>query len=317
MYRNPPWTRETLGNHGGHALEFRPGEPHKLWPLTRCVSLEVEICGSNGDKSSDNIFKTGAYKGQAKDRYKHLRKYLKEDGKKILCVSDGSLPQGGYELNLVPSSGNKWVEQLTGLNAALKADDAFVTSEAGMHCHVDTRDLRDDDAALLRLCTLYSKLETSLFSIVEPTRRNNSYCTKVGNNMAKVLKEAADPDVQKRYKKGSDAIHKAIYGLIPDTDEAKRRIDEMKRNRHVTHYWALNMHSHFYRGSVEFRIHHGTVDRKQWLNWSLVCASIVEFAKKRSDAECEAVTPNLEGLKSILPSELCRKWVDTRAEALK
>lgn len=318
MNREPPWSRERGHLHSNPTeVEFRVGEAHKLWPLTRCVSLEVEICGSNGDKNKENTYQSGVFKGRIKDKYKHLRKYLKGDGKGTLCVRDGSLPEGGYELNLIPSSGDKWVKQLTTLNEALVDDDAFATTAAGMHCHVDTRDLRDDNAALLRLCNLYSKLEPALFSIVEPSRRNNNYCIKVGANMAKVLKEAADPDVQLRYKKGSDAIHKAIYGVVGQTEDEKLRIERMKKEHGHTHYWALNMHSHFYRGSVEFRIHHGTVDRKQWLNWSLVCASIVDFAKKRSDEEVEAVTANIEGLKSILPSELCRKWVDARAAALK
>lgn len=311
MLSQPPWTRHDIAPTQGRALEFRVGKPHKLWPLTRCVSLEVEVCGSTGDKTTkSNVNGRGII-----DKYMHLRKYLKHEGKNTLCVQDGSLPGGGYELNLVPSSGDKWVEQLTALNKALKADEAFVTQQAGMHCHVDTRDL--DEPSLLRLCTLYSKLENTLFSIVEPTRTNNTYCTKVANNMAQVLKEAADPDTQKKYKKGNDALHKVIYGIAPVNADSIRRLEGMKQQRGITHYWALNVHSHFYRGSVEFRIHHGTVDRKQWLNWSLVCASIVETAKSKSDAVCDAVTSDVAGLKSIMPSEWSRKWIDSRVEAFK
>ena len=312
MVSQPPWTRNEIPSTQGRALEFRVGKPHKLWPLTRCASLEIEVCGAEGDKQTkSNVNGRGVI-----DRYMHLREYLKSKaGKNTLCVSDGSLPGGGFELNLVPASGDKWVEQLTELNKALKADNAFVTSAAGMHCHVDTRDL--DEPALLRLCTLYSKLENSLFAIVEPSRGNNHYCQKVGTNMAAVLQEAADPDVQKRYKKGNDALHKVIYGLAPTTDKNIAQLNQLKQERGHTHYWALNMHSHFYRGSVEFRIHHGTVDRKQWINWSLVCAAIVETAKSKSDSACDAVTPDIDGLKSIMPSEWSRKWIDSRVEAFK
>lgn len=54
-------------------------------------------------------------------------------------------------------------------------------------------------------------------------------------------------------------------------------------------YGAMNMHSHFYRGTVEFRLKEGTLEASEMIFWPLFCGWFVESCLHCSDAEALAL----------------------------
>ena len=62
----------------------------------------------------------------------------------------------------------------------------------------------------------------------------------------------------------------------------KSRIKEMKKRKNDsgTRYCGVNLHSAFYRGTIEFRYHSGTLDPIKILKWTNILLQLVEYATK-------------------------------------
>jgi putative amidoligase enzyme len=70
-------------------------------------------------------------------------------------------------------------------------------------------------------------------------------------------------------------------------------------------YRSLNLHSFFYRGSVEFRHHEGSAEFHVIHGWGRLCAEIVTRAVKMTDAQINALPKNpRKALLEVLPPDL-------------
>lgn len=281
----------------GH-LAFHSSKPtqFKLNPSRRFIALEVEV--ARGDSSD-------------------MRSTLRHWGDSL--VEDGSLPEEGWELNLNPSNGDQFLTHTREIAAALSEANARADTSCGMHCHVDARDFGWFD--LFKLCRLYGKVEDGLFSLCSRSRQSNHYCMKCA--------ETYSFEDYKTFKR--DLIRK-LYGwtpgkLKPCTCYGKthrgahkngnyRGFQERDEKYNGARYHALNLHSFFYRQTVEFRHHHGTVDAKKMQGWGMVCASVMDSASRMTLAEIDALpTDGFSALLRILSPSL-REWVTIRAAEL-
>jgi hypothetical protein len=68
-------------------------------------------------------------------------------------------------------------------------------------------------------------------------------------------------------------------------------------------YSAMNLHSHFFRGSVEFRLKEGTVDFEEIVFWAMFCGWVVESATRLKDEDVVM----LSGIKGWMWK--CREWL--------
>lgn len=236
-------------------------------------------------------------------------------------VEDGSVNGwGSREINTMPANGNKFVDYIDALGAGLKQAQAGVTSKCGVHIHVDTRNYTTYD--LRRLITVYQKVERALYELCNPSRLTNTYSVICG----------ADWHCSSRDPKGFRAeLVGKLYGpsakKLRKSDQTKEfgqskndRIGQKSvvngeivysggNKQHRLRYRALNLHSHFLRGSVEFRHHEGSVDPVEIKNWALVCGWVVESAYNMSESMVERLSDNpYESLIALLPKSL-HKWV--------
>ena len=75
----------------------------------------------------------------------------------------------------------------------------------------------------------------------------------------------------------------------------------------------MNLHSWFYRGTVEFRLAAGTTNATKIVNWAILCASLLDWAEKHTDEELAALpSDSLEALLAVAPTPDVREWVKAR-----
>lgn len=213
-------------------------------------------------------------------------------------MSDGSLPEEGFEINTAPAQGDLFIGQIEAISKALLRDGARVSSGCGLHVHVDARDFSYYD--LRRLVLLYERIEPALFEMMPASRRESRFCQPCGKLYAEAVRANRLPKIYK------ENLIKSVYG-----DEAKRpaRRDKYDDSR----YHALNIHSWFYRGTIECRLHTGSVRAHKIIAWGKLWATILDTAMRRTErdiADCEGNARNL--LLSIAPDGDTRDYITLR-----
>lgn len=243
----------------------------KTNPLTRLVAVEIEVAG---------------VRGRAPHRVTDI---CKKWGANI--VGDGSLPSYGFEINTAPAAGDHWIKEISEITDVLQSQYAFANERCGLHCHVDAGDFRFFD--MRRLLFLYEKIEPALFSMIPAARRTNNYCRPCGPKYSKDLLGDKLP------KSTKNEIFKGLYG------QDKKIAHKRRANRYdETRYNAFNLHSWFYRKTTEYRMHHGTVDTQEIINWGMLLAGVLDFALRSSERNIiDLSASTMKERKSIL--KLC------------
>jgi Putative amidoligase enzyme len=219
------------------------------------------------------------------------------------CVSDGSLPDEGFEINTNPSRGDTYDKHIRAICSAVQSAGSEVTRCCGLHVHVDARDLNWHD--LYKLSLLYMRVEDALFKMQPSSRQDNRYCMRVESNYKldpkgykhKLLNRLYDHSFPEHKKQGRMAAisHKG----------GKRVFSERTDKYNSARYYAMNLHTFFYRGTIEFRHASSTTKADKAINWGLVCMWIVERASKMTVAQINALhEDSTVALCSILPADV-------------
>jgi hypothetical protein len=147
--------------------------------------------------------------------------------------------------------------------------------------HVDARDFSYYD--LRRLIFLYAKIESGLFAIVARSRQQSSYCTPCGARYADAIRGTLNPSINKQ------KVFAGVYADNPGKFFNKQSLAHDKYNS--ARYAALNLHSWFLRGTIECRMHHGTIRAGKIQNWGILWARILDYAFKAREKDIHAL-PN-------------------------
>jgi len=237
-------------------LTFHKGPVTPANPSKRFISTEIEVTRQECDYVSDVVRE---WKG--------------------CIVEDNSLPSTGFEINTAPASGSKWSEQVTEICEGLDRGDAEVTRDCGLHIHIDARDFTYYD--LRKLIRLYAKIERALFAVVADSRQYSSYCTPCG---ARLLEGIESNVTNKQTRK---QIFKNIYGSEPTRYANKKSKGHQKYDS--ARYAALNLHSWLYRGTIECRLHQGTLSARNIEQWGILWARILDYAYKSTEKTIESL----------------------------
>jgi hypothetical protein len=267
--------------------KFHRGKTSKVNPSSRLFGLELEIANSAWNSRQEIDPEIRNWAGAA-------------------LVPDGSLPDGGYEINTPPSSGDLFVQKVQSLCAALGRASASVTRECGFHVHVDAR--RMTYRSMRRLVRLYERVEPAMFGMVPPSRKNNRYCRRVRDDYSKSFSgHVATARVKAE-------VVSAVYAVDLDSKRGKESFSRRSKSKYDdARYGAMNLHSWFYRGTVEFRLAAGTTNATKIVNWALLCGSLLDWAEKHTDEELAALpSDSLEALLAVAPTREVREWVKAR-----
>jgi hypothetical protein len=245
----------------------------------RHISLELEVARDNGNGSAN------------------VRPVAERWFDSI--VRDGSIPTCGYEINLNPTNGDLFLKHVGEVCSGLKESNAVVDKSCGMHCHVDVRDFTTEQ--LFNLCRIYTLVEDALFTVVSRSRRkqqDDGYCRLVGARYSF--------DSQEDFL---DRLETRLYGYVNHPDKKKKYAD--------ARYYALNLHSFFYRQTVEFRHHQGTTNPTKAANWGRLCVAIVDAAATLTTAEVDAMpSESWPCLMALLPDNQMREFYAMRRSML-
>jgi len=250
-------------------------------PCPRLAALEIECCGFRGTRVSKRT----------------VADVVRKWGAGI--VEDGSLPCAGREITTAPAGGDLLVTQLTEISHTLHAARAYVDTSAGLHVHVDARDLSWWD--IRRLVVLYARIEPALLSVLPPSRRNNRYCLPCGQRYLNYLQQAPCRAQRK-------ALVQAVYGTTQEC-----RYEKTNKYCHKR-YAALNLHSWWHRGTIECRLFPGTVDCRKMLHWARLWCSIVSAAATWTDKRVNSLPPTWDALLSLAPDHATSAWLTARRQ---
>lgn len=179
------------------------------------------------------------------------------------CEGRGDEGEYGIEAVSDPLRFSHGKSKIEDIMSYLHDHNWTIREECGTHIHVDANDL--SMSALQKLAILVHSIEPILFSSMSD-RYDNTYC--------KPMDECFISDM---YSNGDKPMSKQSFADSYYKEEGKDLdyLDKYDSER----YYALNFHSYFYRGTVEFR-YFGGMDNVEEI-WSTInlCVSLVEMAK--------------------------------------
>lgn len=213
-------------------------------------------------------------------------------------VGDGSIESSrGFEINTAPAQGDRFIEMIEELCGALNKEKARVTQRCGYHVHVDARDFNFWDVR--RLCLLYKKIEGALFECVSHSRRTNNFCVACSDSLGPIANDSRAP------KRGY------VASLYNTTN--MRQLQEMKSDKYAQcRYWALNLHSWNYRGTIESRLHQGTTNARKVWAWGVLWAGILDFVVRTPESAIKRLGDGFDTLLLVAPTDQVREYLVER-----
>lgn len=132
----------------------------------------------------------------------------------------------------------------------------IISSQAGFHIHIDTRDLSRNNQwkKIRKIYYLFTSIEQYIFSIVDYSRRENTYCERH-------YLHSVEDILRCRTKE-------EMNGLMCDYGSGK--------------FSGLHIDDWDCRRTIELRYHHGTANFDDVINWVNLNLGIFEFARKSS-----------------------------------
>jgi len=177
-------------------------------------------------------------------------------------VQDGSLGDDGREHVSPILQGDEGFYEIRRFTAVLKDWGYFVRRSCGLHVHIDGRDLDSSDVKrLLKLTRFY---EPVLYAMLPESRRTGAYSVPLAKFPKSRFRIAACGEAQ---------LKKLWYGSRSQSVDTKSKY-------HHSRYYGLNLHSWFFRRSLEFRYHSGTLNPMKITNFITICQAMVDKAKE-------------------------------------
>jgi hypothetical protein len=269
-----------------HFYEAAQPSQRKTYKSTRLVGLEIEVA-----KVSENT----------ESLVQACRTW------RASIVEDGSVDDG-FEINTSPAAGDYLPAMIARIGRGLREADARVDQRCGLHVHVDCRDFSFYD--MRKLVKLYTKIEPALFAMMPGSRRRSVYCRPCGQRFVYDLDHFKIPKDSKR------KLLQNVTDSTPDVSWKTQR--SSKGGRYGSRYNAMNLLSWLYRGTIECRLHTGTVQASKMHCWALLWQAIVDFAYKNTEHEINTLYDSGDLgsaeplLLKIAPSDEVRAYVTSR-----
>lgn len=230
----------------------------------RKFGIEIEAGGVEADHLVNRLLAAGITVYNRRGAYGYSQR---QGGWQVTYDSTIRL-QHGFELISPPLCGDEGLAEVEKVCKVLAECGATVNESCGMHVHVDGADLNLEQ--MKNLFRLFTKFEPCFDELVSPSRRAS----------------------------GSDFARTVRGALGTTLPAAFERINEMRRvddfSSYVSRYSKLNPHALLRHGTVEIRMHNGTICAKKILPWIALCVGMVERAASVRCVKCQP--PNFTNL---------------------
>jgi hypothetical protein len=195
------------------------------------------------------------------------------DGREWIVEYDSSITvQGGEECEFVtPKCTYADIPKIQDCIRALRKAGAKVNNSCGMHIHIDGAN--HTAKSLKNLAFTFRAKQDLIFDAAAPERKSNRYCKPITDDLV---------DNIKKLKKLDAASMKDTWY---DTYRSYTR--STSSHYHDSRYHALNLHSLWYRGTVEFRLFRATLHAGEVRACLSLCLAMSAAAinAKRASAE--------------------------------
>ena len=204
---------------------------------------------------------------------------------------DGSL-DNGMEVQTPPASLNE-LERIINHTCKVLTDNEFVVnSYCGLHIHINANN--SSWKQVRNFLLTYLMFEDVIYSFLPPSRKNGTYSKPLTNDFSqlKLLKISSFNDFEAYwYGSVADNISNFSYreaskicNPYQNSEEfmsAREKLEkewnkkrgkdyrkDLKKDKwNNSRYYGVNLHSFFFRGTVELRHHSGTLNPIKILNW--------------------------------------------------
>jgi len=201
----------------------------------------------------------------------------KDEVKPWMRYEDGSLSEGGEEFASPIFKGDSGLIEVKKLLDLLKENDYKVEPCCAVHCHVDAKDYQHKD--LRRFMLFMHDYEPTIFSMLRHPCSGG----------AQRLSSSTTRDAIKKTRKLS-TLKTVVYGT--------RYCDPPTSKWSNIRYRGLNLHSYFFRGTVEFRYLGATIYYNEISNFARMCVHAAEYGKLYKLRPCKK--PTLKEMAKIL-----------------
>lgn len=267
----PRYVKNPLKFHKSNKLSFKKN------PSSRFLAAEIEVSHLDNSKHASGI-----------------EKIIRQWGASL--VEDGSLPDTGFEINTAPANGDLFIEQISQICTALRKADAQVNGDCGMHVHIDARDFTAYD--IRRLSWMYDAVEEILFNMVSESRGESQFCAPRVFNFSKdrlPIQEVKGEIITRVYNEGP----------------GKKYSKNKSRKHGTSRYYALNLHSWFYQGTIECRLFGGTTNSYKITHWAMMWGQLLDYCSNHTDEE---ILDIIQNKKSI---SLLHAFMENREDLIK
>ena len=143
-------------------------------------------------------------------------------------------------------------------------------NSAGMHLHIDARDIKDNFISLKKLWYMYNRIECMIYKIIESHRESNTYC--------------------KKSKIESDKI----YNL--DSINELWNLHNSNEGNDGSRYFGCNIEALQSHSTIELRYMHGISNFKNIINWIKLHLYIFRYCLNNDIDKIKRITTNINGI---------------------
>lgn len=148
--------------------------------------------------------------------------------------------------------------------AALARAGATTDRNAGVHVHIDASDLSPEQIG--GVARNFTKFEDAIYRLASSGWQSirsgaSTFCKPLERDKVERLAKA----------RTREQVQRAWYGTNDRWGTTS--------HGHTSRYYGLNLHSWFYRGTVEFRVFNSTMNAKRAQAYVVLCMAIVQDAR--------------------------------------
>ena len=243
--------------------------------------IEIELTGLTRKKAAEIMashFGTRAYySGDGYDAY-HAKD---QTGRIWKAMSDGSIntTRGGESVEMVsPICKYEDIPDIQEIVRKLRGAGAIANNSCGVHVHINAA---PHNATTLRNITnIIASKEDLLYKAVKFNTNREYYCQKTDYSFLEQLNN--------RPPRSLEQVKTLWYRSQPDPDHRSQ-----DAHYHSSRYHALNLHSVFQKGTIEFRLFNGTTHAGEIKSYIQLCLAISHQAlNQRSARHTKTITDN-------------------------
>lgn len=196
------------------------------------------------------------------------------------CVHDGSITGREYVSPIL--QGDEGLDTIRDFCTDANDNGLDVDRACGYHLHIGSKDI--SFRKLKNVLLVYKYFEPLIYSMIAPSRKDSNWCRSIGFNIQQIIKCQSEKELQILY-----------YSFNNDVN--KHHIKSYCKHKYQPQRYAgLNLHSHWFRSTIEIRYANGTINSTKVINWIKLHLTLIDYALKHKTATILKLFPNSDSL---------------------